>query len=112
MSRQVFTWFPDAGSQCDTKPNVQSTKFGDGYEVRTPIGINSVAEKWSVKFTRTETVGNALAAFLKTHAGALAFDWTNPDNVAGVFVCREWKRSRLKGGASEITCTFEQVFEF
>ena len=112
MPRPVFEWYPDTGSQCSTKPNVSSTKFGDGYELRVATTINTCPEKWSVKFTRAPEESQAIDAFLRARKGQEAFTWTTPDGVEGTFVCREWRKNRLKGGSMEISCDFEQVFEY
>lgn len=93
------------------KPLVEQTRFGDGYELRVPKGINFKPESWDLRFTNTETESKAILAFLDLHGGVDAFDWLNPNEVAGVYVCREWSVTRMKGGAMEISCKFEQVFE-
>ena len=42
MATQTFSWYPDASSQQSCKPAVQVTKFGDGYETRVAVGINTM----------------------------------------------------------------------
>lgn len=112
MPRPEFTWFPDVGSSAAIKPTVNVTKFGDGYELRTTSGLNTMPEKWSLKFTRHVSEISQIDAFLKAREGRESFTWRTPENVAGTFVCREWKKSRLNGEVIEITCDFERVFEF
>ena len=111
MTMQKFTWFPDTNSASDTKPNVKVAKFGDGYEQRTSIGLNTDPMKWSLKFTRSREEGMAIRAFLRLHGAIKAFLWTNPLEEVGTYVCREWKTSQLKGGVMEVSAEFEQVFE-
>jgi len=111
MAHQEFTWYPDSGSSMSIEPLVEQTKFGDGYELRIPKGINYMPESWDLRFTGVEVESGAILAFLKAHGGAQAFEWVNPNGDLGVYVCREWKAVRLKGGAMEISCKFEQVFE-
>lgn len=112
MSRPVFVWFPDVGSQCSIKPSVNSTKFGDGYELRVSTAINTSPETWSVKLTRSAAESRAIDAFLRMCAGKNSFTWTTPEEVTGAFVCRAWRKNRLDGGIVEISGDFEQVFEF
>lgn len=112
MPRPEFTWFPDVGSQCATKPAVDVTKFGDGYELRTSNGLNTMPEKWSVKFTRHISEIAQIEAFLRARAGKEAFTWRTPENIEGTYVCREWRKNRLNGEVVEISGDFEQVFEF
>lgn len=111
MTMPVFTWFPDRGSQHSAKPNVNVTKFGDGYEVRVPVGINNQPMKWTLTFDRTRDEALAILAFLRQQGAVQAFQWTNPLQEQGVYVCRSWK-SDQQGGSIRITCDFEQVFEY
>ena len=112
MPRPIFTWFPDEGPQCSTKPNAENTKFGDGYELRVGTAINMNPEKWSLSFTRSKQESSDIEAFLRARSGVESFTWVTPDEVSGTFVCREWKKKRMKGGVVEISCDFEQVFEY
>lgn len=121
MARQLFTWFPDGGASNSIKPAVQSVKFGDGYEQRTSVGINTMPEKWTLKFTGTQATTDPIIAFFKARKGFEAFDWKSPEwqdsgdilhpAPIGTYVCREWSRNRMNNGNSEISCVFEQVFE-
>lgn len=107
-----FTWFPDTDSTSDTKPNVKTTKFGDGYELRVPVGLNSDPMSWSLKFTRIRTEAKDILAFLREHGGYKAFRWTNPLEESGAYVCRQWKTTQKRNGVIEVTADFEQVFEY
>ena len=110
MTIQTFTWHPDVGSRRAHKPRVRSTKFGDGYETRAAIGINSNPQGWSLKFERTAAEIDAIDAFLSSCGGVDAFEWATPNNETWRFVCREWSVQNEKGYKS-LTCEFEQVFE-
>lgn len=107
----TFIWYPDSESQESVEPKVTTTKFGDGYEQRTPVGINNAPGKWSVKFTRTPEESAAIRAFLKARGGHEAFNWTNPLEEAGQYVCRKWSIARAAGTIT-LSCEFEQVFEY
>lgn len=111
MSRQTFSWFPDLEPEQTVKPSVNVTKFGDGYEARVVSGINSQPMSWSLGFTVTRAIGFDILNFLRARGGQEAFNWANPLQESGVYVCREWRQRSLKGGFFQITCTFEQVFE-
>jgi phage-related protein len=111
MTKPIFGWFPDVESEMSVKPNVNSTKFGDSYEARVATGINSMPQKWSLTFSRDRTTILAALAFLKARAGVESFTWTSPHQEEGTYVCREWK-TRQKRGVMELTCNFEQVFEY
>ncbi len=111
MPTPVFTWFPDAETQESIEPKVNLTKFGDGYEQRTSVGINNKPAKWSMKFTRGPEEALAIRTFLSARGGVEAFEWTNPFEELGKYVCRKWSLSRSAGTVT-VTCEFEQVFEY
>lgn len=111
MPKQIFNWFPDVGASLSIKPAVETTKFGDGYELRTDFTINGMPDKWSMSFSRSTLEAKAILAFLKAHGAKLSFEWKSPHEETGLFVCREWAANRLDGGVMRITCSFEQVFE-
>ena len=110
MTKPVFTWNPDVGSQQDVKPNVNVTKFGDGYEARTPEGINNNPQKWSLQFSTSNQDTQDALDFIRARNASESFYWTNPLQETGVYVCRSWKMQR-KMGVNVISMTFEQVFE-
>lgn len=96
------------------EPRVARTKFGDGYEQRSPDGINNSPAKWAMQFRACGKLeGDAIIAFFRQHAGYLAFDWTPPrETVAGRWTCPSWQRGLPNAdGESDISATFEQVFE-
>lgn len=111
MAKQVFGWFPDTESEMTVKPNVNVTKFGDSYETRVAVGINSMPQKWALTFNRDRETIKAVLAFLTAMGGVESFTWTNPLEQTGTYVCREWK-TRHKRGVLELTCEFEQVFDY
>jgi phage-related protein len=110
MARQTFSWRPDYDSKLSQEPNVSVTKFGDGYEQRTPNGINNNPETWSVEFTRSSASFPDVLAFIQARNGVESFYWTTPFNQTKVFVCRKWGLVR-KEGHSVMSMDFEQVFE-
>ncbi len=111
MNIENFDWFPDAGSQHTVKPAVATSKFGDGYEQRMPLGINTLPMTWSLTFTRPRWIGKQILAFLRARAGVEAFFWTNPLEEAGTYICRTWKLRSSTPEVMEITCDFEQTFD-
>lgn len=108
----TFTWAPDFGATLDRSPKVKTAKFGDGYEQRVADGINNNPRNWPLTFSaRTNTEAGQIMTFLDARAGVEAFDWTDPDGVAGKFVCRKYSKTLSKYGINNVSATFEQVFE-
>lgn len=112
MADRTFSWYPDVDSSHSCKPVINISKFGDGYELRVPNGINHMPMNWSLSFTRDNAESNAILDFLRERGGYKAFNWTTPNEETGVFVCREWNQKQMKGGSMQVTCSFEQVFEY
>jgi len=111
MARQLFTWNADLGAKRSAKPAVQVNKFGDGYEQRTRLGINSKPEVWSVVFTRNRAEITPILEFLEDRGGYESFDWKTPLDQTKTFVCREWQFVQVEQGIFAISCDFVQVFE-
>lgn len=110
MARQTFSWNPEYDASLAQDPSVSVTKFGDGYELRTPTGINNNREKWSLQFTQSSATYPQVLAFIQARNAVESFYWTTPLGLTKVFVCRSWKLSR-KQGHNIMTFEFEQVFE-
>lgn len=110
MSRQTFTWFPEFEAALSQAPNVNVTKFGDGYETRTPEGINNSPEVWSLQFTLAGDNLTNVLNFIKTRNAVETFYWGNPFGVTNVYICRKWKMVRRQGH-NVMNFDFEQVFE-
>lgn len=114
-------WHPEENNGYTVKPTVKATKFGDGYEQRTPIGVNTQPKIWNLKYTFANPTGktglpsgtdaNEFLAFLQERGGVTSFTWTDPRNKTGKYVCREWEESSPKMGIVTISVKFEQVFD-
>ena len=108
----TFTWLPDQGASCSPKLEVNSAKFGDGYEQRSASGINSVKEIWTLSFTlRAQSEVIAIYSFLKSAKGVTNFDWTTPFGDALKFKCDSFSRTANYTTNAALSATFEQVFE-
>ena len=110
MARQTFSWQPNFESKLSQEPKVSITKFGDGYEQRTPNGINNNPETWSVEFTRSSAAFPDVLTFIQARGGVESFYWTTPFEQTKVFVCRKWGLVR-KEGHYVLSMDFEQIFE-
>lgn len=111
MTKKVFAWFPDMGSQKEVTPTVNVTKFGDGYELRSSSVINTKPEKWSLTFSRIRPEAREILDFIEGCGAVESFLWTTPFEKEGTFVCRKWN-ARSDRGMIIVTCDFEQVYEY
>lgn len=96
-----------------SEPKIRTTRFGDGYEQRTAMGLNINPKEWSLTFDLTEEDATIVEDFLDARAlDAASFDWTPPDsNTSYKWVCYSWDREMYDFQRSRITATFRQVFE-
>ncbi|WP_244598897.1 phage tail protein [Escherichia coli] len=37
---EEFYWLPEDGMKTENKPSIKTVRFGDGYEQRSPNGLN------------------------------------------------------------------------
>lgn len=103
---------PDAGALREVTARTRAIKFGDGYEQRTPDGLNNVVEKWSLSWTvRTKATIDAIDDFLASQAGSLWFYWTTPRGQTKKFKCPTWTPVYNNDSDCSMTAVFEQVFE-
>lgn len=110
MTAPIFTWSTAYGTSMDITPRVLSAKMGDGYEQRVADGINYALENWNVIVNSVDSGGvSPVETFLKTQAGATAFQWTTPEGRVALFVCRAWKRDILSPSLSKVSGKFEEV---
>lgn len=99
------------GANRTKRPNVLITQFGDGYEARFPVGINTNKSRWSVSFTYPDAVAAAICDFLDARGGHEAFRWTDPRGKVSDFKCAEWSDRREGQGVVRISAEFQEVFE-
>lgn len=111
MTTQTFTWRCDEGASEDTKPDIASTKFGDGYEQRVLRGINPDIISWTVKFSGDVATIAPIRAFLLARNGVEAFLWANPFNETNTYVCKQWVALKSSASIVEISAKFERVYE-
>lgn len=108
-----FTWTPDYGARKQSKPSVTRVQFGDGYESRIAVGINTDLKRWEVKFSmRDDTEAGEIDTFLAARGGSEAFTWQAPgDSEEKSYVCREWSYETVRYNLNTITAVFEEVAE-
>lgn len=71
MSNRKFTWCQDLeGNSGSQSFNTLSSKFGDGYEQNTSIGINNRTGTWQYSRTAKKAEIMQIKAFFDQHKGA------------------------------------------
>lgn len=114
MTRETFTWSPEIGGTQSVNSEVEAIKFGDGYEVRMEKGLNSTSRTWELQFVVPKETAVQIITFLKSKRGVDTFNWTDPMNEPGIFLCEpgSLRTKRRDFGLYEISATFVEKFEF
>ena len=120
---------PDRGFTREATQSVQTISFGDGYEQRIAVGINSTKETYNLTFAnRTKQDIDNIAGFLNSTNGVTAFAFTVPDNASteettGILdnsadnektikvVCDKISQTYAYDNHYSLTATFRRVFE-
>ena len=104
---------PTYGAQKNSRPNVRTVQFGDGYQQRLTYGLNQIPKSWSLTWEVSETDADTIETFLNNRAADNAsFDWTPLDEATSYkWICPEWNKSLPYKNRATITATFQQVFE-
>ncbi|KAB7669775.1 phage tail protein [Plesiomonas shigelloides] len=109
VALHTFGWAPRSAMEANHEPRVSAVKFGDGYEQRSPDGVNHRLAKYRVEFRGTKDRITAIHNFLFDHGAVRAFLWTPPDAwLQGRYVCRKWSRKSYNTYA-EISAEFDEV---
>lgn len=109
----VFGWAGAYGSSQSTELKLREARFGDGYSQRGALGINNIADTWSIQLSnKSGAEKNAIKAFLRARPGAESFTWTPYDESTPIRVrCRKWGISTTDYDVFAITCEFERMYE-
>lgn len=110
----TFTYKPSYSPSLTIQPKVRTVKFDDGnYEQRLKFGsFNNAPKTWNLIFkNRNDTERNNIIDFLAARAGTESFDWTDPNNVAGKYICEKWNVKQSSFGVNTITANFREVYE-
>lgn len=105
----TFTWRVHASASGGGDLTVAEAKFGDGYSQEAPQGLNVDVQKWSITVSGFRPEMEAVRDFIVAHAG-IAFYWTPPLGVEGLYRCRNYRPSDNGRGYYTVNCEFYQVF--
>lgn len=111
MSNLKFTFECDLDGNSNTQRfNTLSSKFGDGYEQNTSIGINNRSGTWQYTRTAVKAEIMQIKAFFDQHKGADSFLWDSPLDGEVRVKTGEYQPRCLGGDVWQISTTFTQVF--
>lgn len=109
INKPHFFWIPSYNSEIPVKPSIKEIKYGDGYAMRTPDGINNILLTLNLLFDlRPESQVRAILHFLHTRAGweSFVFSAFPPYNQNKLYVCNDWTTPILFKDNYTIRCQF------
>ena len=106
-----FHWKPDNGATIEEDLRVRATQFGDGYEQTAPDGLNPIAVKFSLSFTRSPDIVAQILAFLRSKSGGQTFTFTPPGGSEIRVKCRRWRTTLANTYEHRLTADMEKVYE-
>lgn len=108
-----WVWVESDGAQLDEEPRVKSARFGEGYEQRSPDGINFMELAWELPFDEVDdAIADEMIEFLRLHKGHLPFSYVPLRSTTAIrVICRRWTRTHTSPGESSIRARFERVYE-
>ncbi len=101
--------FPYSDSR---SPDVNVTKYGDGYIERAPKGLNHDPQKPVLKWENLyKEEADAIFDFFEERAGYKAFMWIAVDEtVPKKWFCPKYAKTKTNAGTYTIAATFERDF--
>ena len=104
----------DQSSSKTTTNDIIKVSLGNGYEQRTPNGINYIRDKWSVTWSGLNTSErDTIVAFIQAISDGSVATWTTPfDSSSKKFILEgDWSISDGGGAVYNIAASFKQVFD-
>lgn len=109
---------PSYSSSPQTRFNVTTSKFGEGYSQRIRLGINATQRTWRLVWSERDLTDMViLENFFRARGGAESFLWIPPGATlpAVKWICTDFSGPTPIKGALELlasmTATLEEVFD-
>lgn len=87
---KTFTFCPRIDAVAKTEFQIRKAQFGDGYVQRAGNGINTKSTGWTLQFVGDWDYIKPIFDFLDEHGGHTAFQWVNPMEELGLYVCESY----------------------
>lgn len=110
MELETFIWSPQNGPTADIEFRTTTVQYGDGYEQVSGDGINTEYQSWPLTFKGYNDEIMPIVRFLRSHAEARAFKWTNPLGEMGLYRSTDMKVTPLDFARMQTTVTFVTAY--
>lgn len=112
------TVVPDKGLTRQNEPQVITSQFGDGYQLRVANGINNIKQTMKVTFAnRAKADIDDIVEFFEGKKGVTAFTYVLADSNEGSseesikVLCTKWDQTWNYGDWYSLSADFERVYE-
>lgn len=105
---------PSTSSTTSTSTaRVLTAQLGDGYQMITSDGINTVRDQWTLQWDGLPTTDmSTIIAFFAAQLGYIAFQWQAPGDAAPkLWRCTKWGRNPTGPQTWTVTATLDQSFD-
>ena len=109
--KPYFVWVNDNNAEEKTSSSVKPTKFGDGYEQRVKIGINTQQKSWNLTFTADAKTILQIRDFLNRSESTNSFQWMTPFQELDVFISRGHTIRKVFPEVLQLSTEFERLYE-
>lgn len=100
---------PDWGFAESTSEDITTVKFGDGYVLRMPNGINYQKGQWSPRWSDLDTAtGDSVYKWLRQRKNLIPFFWAHPFEGMKKVVCTNTSLSHDTYGNCVLSASFEE----
>lgn len=104
-----FNWVPVAGFSRRCEPKIKLVKFGDGYQQRSPAGINNKLRTYSASFRDDANVIKDIDDFLFERGTVESFLFVPYGEFEQkVVICKSWSVVE-NGTKGELSAVLEEV---
>lgn len=111
MALPTFNFKPDFTTTYRVTPRVSTTRLGDSFTYRVPVGFRPNIRRRTLRFTvRKLAEIQPIIDFLEAQEGHRNFYWTPPapDNRLGLWVAPTWNVAERRGPLYDLIVQFEE----
>lgn len=111
MAIPTFDFTPSYRIRFRERPQVNTTKLGEGFEFRTPHGLRPRIRTWRLRFENIdEEEVQRMIDFFRDRNGYRQFKWTPlpPDNIPGIWIATDWSVGFQQGPLYSVDVTFQE----
>lgn len=109
MSKDFFNYAVKYDHNAQISPTIKKVSFGDGYEQRSPSGLNNILKTYALSFAGSREDCDDVELFLSSKGGYQSFYWYSPIDYKNILVvCESWSKQG-SGNTGSLSFSFREV---